>query len=258
MDADTVVMNPKISLDNFLPPEEYNHIHLLMTNDGHGLNNGVFFIKVHPWSVELISTVIAYPIYRPDVELEYRDQSALDNILKEKHFNKNYLLLPQRWINAYQYDFGDDNKRPWQINPGDLLVHFPGVPEGDKRMRLYADRAERHLPEWELDFQNTTYPQEIKEYWTEQHEKLAEQRDMAERAAQAAELFIKETDDQLSIHRDRMASEEIKRVEDEMKALKKSLGLNRDIEDATKTASKNLEEVRGHSLPRHRPLLTDQ
>ena len=242
-DADTVVMNPKISLDVFLPPEEYPHIHLLVTADPRFLNNGVFFIRVHPWSVELLSAIIAYPNYEPDVQLEYRDQSALWNLLQEKPFKKNYLLVPQRWFNAYQAELNDDYQRAFQINRGDLLVHFPGVPSRDERMRAFIDRAERHLQEWELDYQNTTYPREIKEYWAETYEKLAKQREEAAKAVQEAEELLLKTKSQLAIYREQMHLWETDEIEAQMAALKQSLTDKEDNADATHDAMQKVQDV---------------
>ena len=54
VDADTVVINPKILLEIFPPPKSFPCLHLLVTADSHGLNDGIFFIKVHFWSIELL------------------------------------------------------------------------------------------------------------------------------------------------------------------------------------------------------------
>ncbi|EED11621.1 conserved hypothetical protein [Talaromyces stipitatus ATCC 10500] len=68
-DADTVLMNPNLPLETFLPPPDVLNVHLLLTKDWNGMNNGVFPIRVHPWSVELLSAALAYPVMNPNVEL---------------------------------------------------------------------------------------------------------------------------------------------------------------------------------------------
>ncbi|KAL9098692.1 MAG: hypothetical protein Q9163_005695 [Psora crenata] len=239
VDADTVLMNPKIPLDIFLPPFEYPHIHLLCTQDPRYINNGVFFLRVHPWSIKFISAIIASPVLRPEVKLEYRDQTAFGELLKEKEFGGNYILVPQRWFNAYQRELDDDQQRGFQINRGDLLVHFPGVPHRDKRMRSFIDRAERHLPEWELEVGNTTLPREITEFWAQEHEKLARTRDEAVKLAEEAEVLVKRTEGWLErfsglmvegASRDRilLAVDALKRVlyerEDDVGALTNAIG----------------------------------
>lgn len=242
-DADTVVMNPKISLDVFLPPPEWAHVNLLTTEDGHGLNNGVFFIKVDPWSVELLAAVIAFPSYRPEVTLQYRDQSALAEILKMENFKLNYLLLPQRWFNAYQAELSDDSRRPWQINRGDLLVHFAGVPSRDERIRAFLDRAERRLAEWEIDYQNTTYPREIEEFWGAEHEKLAKGREEASKAVGDARALLENTRLQLAKHSSGMDDEDVEKVARGMGAVKQVLEEREDDSAAVMAATERLEEV---------------
>ncbi len=243
VDADTVLMNPKIPLDVFLPPQEYAHIHLLVTADPRSINNGIFLIKVHPWSIQFMSAIVSFPAYRPDVPLEYRDQSAFAELLKETPFRKNHVIVPQRWFNAYQRELNDDQQRSFQINRGELLVHFPGVPHRDKAMRTFIDRAERHLPEWELDYENTTYPREIKEFWTEQHEKLAERRNEATKADEVAETLLRKTEWQLARYREKMKSGDPDKVERAIEPLKEVLFNREDDEDAVKTATTKLQEV---------------
>jgi hypothetical protein len=75
-------MNPNIPLEIFLPPEpEWSHINALVTNDHHGLNNGVFFLRVNEWSVWLMAATVAWKIYKPDVLLRFHDQTALGFLL---------------------------------------------------------------------------------------------------------------------------------------------------------------------------------
>ena len=171
-------MNPKISLDVFLPPAEFSHIHFLATEGEHGLNTGVFFIKVHPWSIGLLSAIIAFPGYRSDVQLAESDQSAMSELLKETYFQENHLLIPRNWFNSYQIEHDDnDPNHPWQINLGDLLVHFPKGQHQDERIRKYIDHAERHLPECEVDFENTTYLREIQSFWAGLHVEIMSEKD---------------------------------------------------------------------------------
>jgi hypothetical protein len=83
-DGDIALMNPKIPLEIFLPPEEeWNHIHALVTNDHRGLNNGVFFLRVHEWSVWLMTACLGTEIFDPEIELEFGDQSAMGMWLKK-------------------------------------------------------------------------------------------------------------------------------------------------------------------------------
>ncbi|KAL9086596.1 MAG: hypothetical protein Q9165_007039 [Trypethelium subeluteriae] len=168
MDADTVLLNPYIPISAFLPPEtgEFDDINLVVVHDFNGLNNGVFAIRVCQWSVQLLSAVLAFPHYKPDFFLLFRDQSAMDELLKERRFARNLVKAPQRWFNAYQ---GEHNETlaPFQVRRGDFLVHFAGVGDREGRMRYWLDRAEQHLPDWEIEYKQTSYPMEVRDFWTE-------------------------------------------------------------------------------------------
>jgi hypothetical protein len=76
-------MNPLLPLEAFLPPPELKHIHLLAANDRHGLNNGVFFLKVNDWALKLFAAALSFHHYRPDIPLKYTEQSAMEEVLKE-------------------------------------------------------------------------------------------------------------------------------------------------------------------------------
>ena len=84
IDADIVVMNPQIPLDVFIPPgPEFNYVNVLVTNDKHGLNNGCFLIRINPWAVKLLSAVIAFHTFKPEVKLQYSEQSALEEMIED-------------------------------------------------------------------------------------------------------------------------------------------------------------------------------
>ena len=84
IDADIVVMNPNIPLEIFIPPSpEFSYVNMLATNDRHGLNNGCFLIRISSWAVKLLSGVIAFHNFKPDVELKYSEQSALEEMIED-------------------------------------------------------------------------------------------------------------------------------------------------------------------------------
>ncbi|KAH1778055.1 hypothetical protein KXX07_004958 [Aspergillus fumigatus] len=122
-DSDTVLMNPNMPLETFLPPPELPNVHLLTSRGWNGLHGGVFFLRVHPWSVELLSAAIAYPV------------SAINNVLAEnEYFARSTVYCPLRWFNAYMrhpngVDLDPKTPLHLQVSPGDLLVHFPGTPQ---------------------------------------------------------------------------------------------------------------------------------
>jgi hypothetical protein len=167
VDADTVILNPYVPLEIFLPPRkpEFEETYLLYANDWNGgLDNGVFLVKVNQWAVKFFSAIVSYRHYKPKEKLAFRDQSAMGKVMKEPYFVNSVVQAPQRWFNAYQ---GEHNETlaPFQIRKGDLLVHFAGVPDREQRMGYWLDRAEHHLEDWEVPVKSTSYPQEREDFW---------------------------------------------------------------------------------------------
>jgi hypothetical protein len=81
-DADTIILNPTISLDTYLPgPEFKDDVFLLATNDQNGLNNGVFFVRVNTWAVELFSGIVGVNRVNTDLQLDHEDQGAMQHII---------------------------------------------------------------------------------------------------------------------------------------------------------------------------------
>lgn len=127
-DADTIIANPLIPLEIFLPPEGMEHIHAMVTKDWNGLNNGVFFLRVTSWSVKMLSAVLSYPTFRPDENLPFTDQSAMALILEGPAFERGVVYVPPRWFNSYPFDAGTGDSDVRAHN-GDMVLHFPGLAE---------------------------------------------------------------------------------------------------------------------------------
>ena len=188
-DADTVIINPQIPLEAFVPPAEFDDIHLLYAKDWNGLNAGVFFIRVNWWAAEIMSAVLAYRVYRPEEQLTFHEQTALARALEEDRFKLNATEYPQRWFNAYDAGFLNESIDPHQVRRGDMLVHFAGLGEKQKRANYWSEIAERHMPEWELNITYTSYPGEISVYWDMKKDQEASQRKtLAEAIEDALEL----------------------------------------------------------------------
>jgi hypothetical protein len=80
-DRDTVLMNPQLPLEIFLPPDEFHGVHLLVTNDRNGLNNGVFLIRIGQWAFKMFASALSIREYLPDVELKYTEQSGMEEVI---------------------------------------------------------------------------------------------------------------------------------------------------------------------------------
>ncbi|KAJ5689009.1 galactosyl transferase GMA12/MNN10 family protein [Penicillium macrosclerotiorum] len=173
-DSDTVLMNLNLPLETFIPPPYLSEIHILLSKDWNGINNGNFFIRVHPWSVKLLNAVISYPYLHQNANLPFRDQSALSNVINEnKYFTRSVAYCPSRWFNPYRRS--ENGELPitehlnpdMRIHPGDLLVHFPGIygEALDKGMKPYIDISAEERPEWNKAVEETGYIEETSSFW---------------------------------------------------------------------------------------------
>lgn len=129
-DADVVLMNPQISLDIFIPPSpEFDHVNLLKTHDRHGLNNGVFLIKVNDWSVKLLTTVLAFHHFKPMVELKYSEQSAMEEMLKDVGRNFFIFQSPDCKEHASNHQLRDRCVEVSSECHNTGSMHIPRLPE---------------------------------------------------------------------------------------------------------------------------------
>lgn len=178
------MLNPCIPPTKFLPPTDTSSsssfdpnsdtaIHIVAAKDVNGLNDGVFLLRIHPWTLELFARVLAFPHFRPGVSLTFDSQSALEKLLDdadEEEARRHVAWVPQRWFNAYHTypnESVSGSLQPERIRRGDFLVHFAGRGERAKEMEYWLDVAERHAPDWELDYWRTSYPDEVAEFWRE-------------------------------------------------------------------------------------------
>ncbi|PVI02386.1 glycosyltransferase family 34 protein [Periconia macrospinosa] len=169
-DRDTVLMNPQIPLDIFVPPEDkgFGHINLLVTKDRNGLNNGVFMVRVGQWAVKMLASVLSIREYRPDVVLKYTEQSGMEEVIKRPWWNSSVAYIPQRWFNGFppNADVEHDNAIS-HSRPGSLLIHFASNRDGlrPQRMAQWGEVARKRVSEWDKPVEETYYLEEIAEYW---------------------------------------------------------------------------------------------
>lgn len=161
MDADTVVINPAIPLEIFLPPFEVDDIHMIATKDHKGLNTGIFFLRVHQKTVDILVKTLGYPIYNPKVALGVQvDQTAMEKVVSQPALKNSVLYLPRTWINTYEWAHAYEGQK------GNFLVHFPGL--GDQRwahMGKWLDIVEQTPEAWEVPVNETWYLDESSAFW---------------------------------------------------------------------------------------------
>ncbi|RMZ76704.1 hypothetical protein DV737_g4686, partial [Chaetothyriales sp. CBS 132003] len=163
VDADSAIINPLLPVEIFLPPEDFHEIHFLGNKDQNGLNTGIFFIRVHQWSVKMFIKTLGYPLFKTDVDLGFSaDQTAMALIFNETENQRHVLYQPRTWYNAYQFHHG------YEGSPGNLLVHFPGLEEDRWNQMggwLQTLNNPKSAVKWEVPYEETHYPGEIAAFW---------------------------------------------------------------------------------------------
>lgn len=238
VDADTVILNPNIPIETFLPPQgtEFDDVYLMYSMDWNGLNNGVFPIRVNEWAVELFSGIVAYRHFKPEDPLVFRDQSAMNTLMNEPQNVKHIVQAPQRWFNAYQ---GEHNEtlQAFQVRRGDLLVHFAGIPEREQVMHYWLQRAEQRLDDWEVPVKSTSYPQEARDFWTEEREKRKRRHQKVEETQLRASDLVTQIDLRMVDYGDRLNEEDRAKIVEANEKLRKL-----KEEEETKDDVEKLEE----------------
>lgn len=96
-----------------------------MASNWDGLNSGAFGLRVHPWSVSVLSAVLAYPLYKEEKlkKDRFRDQSAFQWLLQSpesfllKHGSlggtENWADVPMRWFNSLPINNAFSKKWDW-------------------------------------------------------------------------------------------------------------------------------------------------
>jgi len=179
VDGDSIVINPQLKSEIFLPPPDFDYINYLVAKDQNGMNTGIFFLRVCDWSIKFMAKALAYPLFNPNVDLgRSADQLAMELVANETDFRDATLYQPRIWYNTYEFRHGYEGK------VGRMLVHFPGLQEERwEHMEKWLDIVEGpNAVEWILPLNATKYPAEIDRFWAELRE--------ARKAIRSAEWFI--------------------------------------------------------------------
>lgn len=168
-DADTLILNPNIQWELFLPPDTFPDINFLTTKNVDGFNAGLFIFRVDEWSVDILSDAYSLPRLRPDIDLsDNTEQNALKYLFSQDQHKKHILYQPQRWYNGIK---GNEERAETEINEGDMLIHFAGVNhdfQKDMKRELisqWVEKIDQQPDKWQVPLQNTKYPREIEAFW---------------------------------------------------------------------------------------------
>ena len=162
-DADTILLNPEVPWNIFLPPPEFSHVHFLGTKDQNGFNAGMMFIRVDKWTVNMLAQVITIREHHPNVDLEYADQSALVWALERQGYREHVIYQPHNWWNS----FGLQGK---PFDHDRFILHFAGIgccggEDKPPTMLRWLDLIESQPDHYVKALSDLTLQGEISEFW---------------------------------------------------------------------------------------------
>ena len=167
-DADTLILNPNVHWELFLPNDAFPDIYFMATKNVDGFNAGLCFFRINEWSVDLLSDAYSLSRLRPEINISGNvEQNALQYLFDLERNKKHILYQPQLWYNGFK----GANRAETEINGGDMLVHFAGVnhaSEGQKKdqlMSLWLAKVEEQPDKWHVPLEKTKYPREIEAFW---------------------------------------------------------------------------------------------
>lgn len=190
-DADTIILNPMVPWTTFLPPTKFPNIHLVASKNWDGFNSGVFFLRVHEWSVKMLADAQALPSLRPEITIQWADQGAMLESFSRPQFRDAVVFQPMHWYNEFQLQESMVKDRP-NVHPGDMLIHFAGLAK-DKRqfMGPWLDKVENVADQWTVPLEDTNYVRDVERYW----DTYGHAKDMLDRANNT--LLLKLSDPEL-------------------------------------------------------------
>ena len=167
----------------------------------------------------MLTDAQALPSLKPEIPLPWPDQSAMFESFSRPQFRDGFVYQPLHWYNEFQLQASMVKDDP-NVHPGDMLIHFAGL-AGDKRelMGPWLDRVESTPDDWALPLENTTYPDNVREFW----HTYGQAKDQLHQASQTL-AANKDTDDQESLQPVRRVAERLQSLvweaADDMEALR--------------------------------------
>jgi hypothetical protein len=164
-DADTLVINPLIPIKSFLPTKHLDGINLLVTEDWNKkLNNGAFLLRVSAWSVNFLTNIVSYPSYKPDQDLAFAEQSAMERMIQDPKYASGCIYVPPRWFNTYPRG-EDEFWTKYHVERGDMMLHFARAGDRPRMIRAFNEHVASEREKWEIPISKTTLPEEVADFW---------------------------------------------------------------------------------------------
>ena len=218
-DADTIILNSAVPWTLFLPPSDFNEIHLLASQDFNGFNAGMAMFRVHEWSVQMVAETVALRQLRPDAHFEHFDQGAFRWVFEREGYIEHVLYQPHNWWNSFGL-----NRLPYETDA--FTLHFAGVDccgqEESKGtvMGRWLDIVENEPQKYAVELEKTKLPKEVEDYWAllKKAKKTMKDAAMAPENPPALQTATAELWGSYALHADNATevSGAIKKVEDVM------------------------------------------
>lgn len=131
MDADAFIMNQEIKIETIIDPA----FDFFVSHDINGLNSGVFLAKNSEWTKGLFDAVL-------DEEKLYAGYLGEQISLRKVVYDLNWIasgkikITPQRVFNSYFYDIYKMTYPEGNYQPGDFIVHLPGMQNNDRVAKI--------------------------------------------------------------------------------------------------------------------------
>jgi hypothetical protein len=131
-DADSLIMNPSIALENLIDDRYF--LIICKQSDNKTMNAGQFLIKNEPIGFDFLEEV-----YRPElIDKGFYEQGAVNIVLSKRPFSKRVLCLHQRAMNSIWGALWGGNCADVHYHVGDFILHFMGSKTDE--LRLYMKK----------------------------------------------------------------------------------------------------------------------
>lgn len=133
LDADAVITNMEVKLENFIKSLEQSHKSLLVTQDHNGINSGVFFLKSGRKAKILLNLIWCNRFFISHAWWE--QASLMDLMRRHAEVAKEIYIEPEcRSFNSRSPERIKDANIAWQ--PGDFVIHFAGCGRSELAERI--------------------------------------------------------------------------------------------------------------------------
>lgn len=163
-DADTIILNDAVPWTVFLPPSDFDEIHLLASQDQNGFNAGMAIFRVSQWSVQMLAESLGVRQLVPGFDTHIDDQGALRWVMERQGYAEHVIYQPHSWWNSFGL-----NSQPYKTDA--FMLHFAGADccgqEESKGtvMGRWLDIVEKNPQQYAMELEKTKLPKEVEDYW---------------------------------------------------------------------------------------------